>query len=146
MQSITKSIKREWIENTKYRKWQFKFEKRLKGVPCIYILFKKEYGYTDKVLYIGQSTNVYSRINTHLKRKYFKWTHFKIIILRHIRDMDTTESILIKFLHPRGNTNTPIKKVKTISIDDPEYSYDNNEPCFNFPQVCNQCQNEMLAY
>tara|TARA_R110002012_G_scaffold306394_1_gene511074 strand:- start:226 stop:921 length:696 start_codon:yes stop_codon:yes gene_type:complete len=84
--------------------------KAFNPVPGIYFLIKD-----SEVVYVGQSINVYSRVNTHSQDKDFNKIH---VLPCGIEELDDLESAYIHHLHPRLNGRTARSVRAPIVIDE----------------------------
>ena len=81
--------------------------------PAIYVLFQGE-----EVVYVGQSSNVYSRLATHNKDKAKAFESFRILYCKQKR-MSYWERKLIKAYEPRYNVSQNRRKAKALGYKTP---------------------------
>jgi excinuclease UvrABC nuclease subunit len=81
--------------------------------PAIYVLYQGA-----EVVYVGQSSNVFSRLATHKKEAKKEFDSFRILYCRHNR-MTYWERRLIKKYEPKYNISQNRRKAKELGYKTP---------------------------
>lgn len=81
--------------------------------PAVYVLFQGE-----EVVYVGQSSNVFSRLGTHYKDGIKEFDSFRILYCKKKR-MSYWERKLIKAYEPRYNVSQNRRKAKALGYKTP---------------------------
>jgi excinuclease UvrABC nuclease subunit len=79
----------------------FEYENLEPEVRCdgVYLLFDKY----DNVIYIGQTSNIYTRLKAHLRNKNKDFSYAKVICVDNNNHRLTLEKLLIHYINPVNN-------------------------------------------
>lgn len=93
---MSKRLPSNILENPVFRK---RLKEIMKGHAGIYALYRK-----DRLYYVGLTTNLFGRINWHLKDRHAgKWDSFIIFRIHRIQYLKDIETLIVHLATPPGN-------------------------------------------
>lgn len=96
IKGMTKKLPSEILNNPVFRK---RLKEIMKGYAGIYALYKK-----NKIYYVGLTTNLFGRINWHLKDRHAgKWDHFVIFRIKRVDYLKDIETLITHLIDIPGN-------------------------------------------
>jgi hypothetical protein len=96
IKGMTRQLPSEILTSVAFRK---RLKELMKGYAGIYALYKR-----GRLYYVGLATNLFGRINWHLKDRHAgKWDSFVIFRIRRVGYLKDIETLVLNIISPRGN-------------------------------------------